>query len=46
VRSGYTQADVISFAEVLTGWTLRPPVSDPDIGGEFVFIPRAHEPGA
>jgi uncharacterized protein (DUF1800 family) len=46
VRTGYTQADVISFAKVLTGWTLRPPVSDPDIGGQFVFIPRAHEPGA
>jgi uncharacterized protein (DUF1800 family) len=46
VRSGYTQADVLGFAEALTGWTLRPPVSDPDIGGEFVFISRAHEPGA
>ncbi len=45
VRTGYTQADVISFAKVLTGWTLRPPVADPDIGGQFVFIPRAHEPG-
>jgi uncharacterized protein (DUF1800 family) len=46
VRTGYTQADVISFAKVLTGWTLRSPVTDPDIGGRFVFIPRAHEPGA
>lgn len=46
VRTGYTQADVINFAKTLTGWTLRPPVSDPDIGGEFVFIPRTHEPGA
>jgi uncharacterized protein (DUF1800 family) len=45
VRTGYTQADVIGFAKVLTGWTLRPPVTDPDIGGRFVFIPRAHEPG-
>ncbi len=45
VRSGYTQADVISFAKVLTGWTLRSPVTDPDIGGQFVFVPRAHEPG-
>src|SRR5271166_419217 len=41
-----TQADVINFAKALTGWTLRQPVTDPDIGGEFVFIPRAHEPGA
>ena len=46
VRTGYTQADVINFAKALTGWTLRQPVTDPDIGGEFVFIPRAHEPGA
>jgi uncharacterized protein (DUF1800 family) len=46
VRTGYTQADVISFAKALTGWTLRNPVSDPDIGGRFVYIPRAHEPGA
>lgn len=46
VRTGYTQADVIGFAKVLTGWTLRPPVSDPDIGGRFVFVPRTHEPGA
>jgi uncharacterized protein (DUF1800 family) len=45
VRTGYTQADVINFAKALTGWTLRPAVFDPDIGGEFVFIPRAHEPG-
>jgi uncharacterized protein (DUF1800 family) len=46
VRTGYAQADVISFAKALTGWTLRPVVFDPDIGGGFVFIPRAHEPGA
>jgi uncharacterized protein (DUF1800 family) len=46
VRTGYTQDDVIGFAKVLTGWTLRPVVTDPDIGGRFVFIPRAHEPGA
>jgi uncharacterized protein (DUF1800 family) len=45
VRTGYTQADVTNFAKVLTGWTLRPPATDPDIGGQFVFIPRTHEPG-
>jgi uncharacterized protein (DUF1800 family) len=45
VRTGYTQADVISFAKALTGWTLRPPVTDPDIGGRFVFISRTHELG-
>jgi uncharacterized protein (DUF1800 family) len=46
VRTVYTQTDVTNFAKVLTGWTIRPPVSDPDHGGEFVFLRRAHEPGA
>jgi uncharacterized protein (DUF1800 family) len=46
VRSGYTQADVIGFANVLTGWTLVPATGDPDHGGEFSFNPRLHEPGA
>ncbi|HKS89067.1 MAG TPA: DUF1800 domain-containing protein [Stellaceae bacterium] len=46
VRTGYTQDDVIAFAKAMTGWSLRPPVSDPDIGGRFVFNPRMHEPGA
>ncbi|MBR0774173.1 DUF1800 domain-containing protein [Bradyrhizobium diazoefficiens] len=45
VRTGYTQDDVISFANVLTGWTLVPPGADPQHGGEFVFNPRLHEPG-
>ncbi|MDB5519900.1 MAG: hypothetical protein JWQ17_6658 [Tardiphaga sp.] len=46
VRSGYTQDDVISFANVLTGWTLVPPGDNPEHGGEFIFNPRLHEPGA
>jgi uncharacterized protein (DUF1800 family) len=46
VRSGYTQDDVISFAKVLTGWTLVPPADNPEHGGEFTFNPRLHEPGA
>jgi uncharacterized protein (DUF1800 family) len=46
VRSGYSQDDVISFAKILTGWTWIPPVDNPDHGGEFVFNPRLHEPGA
>jgi uncharacterized protein (DUF1800 family) len=46
VRSGYTQDDVISFANVLTGWTLVPPADNPEHGGEFSFNPRLHEPGA
>jgi uncharacterized protein (DUF1800 family) len=45
VRSGYTQDDVISFANVLTGWTLVPAGGDPEHGGEFSFNPRLHEPG-
>jgi len=44
VRTGYSQADVTNFAKVLTGWTIRETVSDPDHGGEFVFLRRAHEP--
>jgi uncharacterized protein (DUF1800 family) len=46
VRSGYTQDDVISFANVLTGWTWVPAGDDPEHGGEFTFNPRLHEPGA
>ena len=46
VRSGYTQEDVIAFANVLTGWTLIPPGDNPEHGGEFSFNPRLHEPGA
>ena len=46
VRSGYTQDDVIAFANILTGWTLVPPGDNPEHGGEFTFNPRLHEPGA
>jgi uncharacterized protein (DUF1800 family) len=45
VRTVYTQDDVTNFAKVLTGWTIRQTVSDPDHGGEFIYIKRAHEPG-
>jgi uncharacterized protein (DUF1800 family) len=45
VRTGYTQTDVISFANVLTGWTIIPPRDNPEHGAEFVFNPRLHEPG-
>jgi uncharacterized protein (DUF1800 family) len=44
VRSGYTQADVTSFAKVLTGWAWIPP-AEPDHGGEFAFVKRLHQPG-
>jgi uncharacterized protein (DUF1800 family) len=39
--AGYTQADVTSFAAILTGWSVD--LKDPDPG--FVFRPDAHEPG-
>ena len=46
VRTVYTQEDVTNFAKVLTGWTIIPTVNNPDHGGEFVFIKRAHDPGS
>ena len=45
VRTVYTQADVTSFAKILTGWTILPTQTNPEHGGEFVFLKRAHEPG-
>jgi len=45
VRTGYTQDDVTSFANVLTGWTLLPAGDNPEHGGEFIFNRRLHEPG-
>jgi uncharacterized protein (DUF1800 family) len=44
VRGGYAQADVSSFANVLTGWTWVDPNADPEHGGEFLFNKRLHEP--
>jgi uncharacterized protein (DUF1800 family) len=44
VRTGYTQADVTSFANVLTGWTYIG-MGVPNHGGEFIFVERLHEPG-
>jgi uncharacterized protein (DUF1800 family) len=46
VRTVYTQQDVTSFANVITGWTVVPLRQDPAHGGEFLFNPRTHEPGA
>jgi uncharacterized protein (DUF1800 family) len=45
VDAGYTQADVTSFAKVLTGWTFGRGENQPGIYGRFVFRPQAHEPG-
>jgi uncharacterized protein (DUF1800 family) len=45
VRTVYSQADVTTFAKVITGWTMLPTIDNPDHGGEFVFNGRLHEPG-
>ncbi|HYL03176.1 MAG TPA: DUF1800 domain-containing protein [Steroidobacteraceae bacterium] len=48
VGGGYTQADVTSFAQVLTGWSIGGG-NGPFAGGEpgrFRFRPELHEPGA
>jgi uncharacterized protein (DUF1800 family) len=45
VRTGYSQEDVIRFANVLTGWTTIPLIGNPDHGAEFIFNRRMHEPG-
>jgi uncharacterized protein (DUF1800 family) len=42
VNGGYTQKDVIEVARCFSGWT----ISRPQLGGEFTFNPRMHEPGA
>lgn len=44
VRTGYSQDDVTRFAKVITGWSIVPPKQER--GGEFMFNPRLHEPGA
>jgi uncharacterized protein (DUF1800 family) len=48
VGGGYTQRDVTTFAEVITGWSIggeggRFADGEP---GRFVFRPELHEPGA
>jgi uncharacterized protein (DUF1800 family) len=48
VGSGYTQSDVTTFAEVITGWSIsgdggRFAEAEP---GRFVFRAELHEPGA
>ncbi len=48
VGGGYTQTDVTTFAEVITGWSIgdirgRFPGGEP---GKFLFRPEVHEPGA
>lgn len=45
VGAGYTQADVTSFARVLTGWTFGQGEKQPAVYGRFLFRKQAHEPG-
>jgi uncharacterized protein (DUF1800 family) len=45
VDGGYTQADVTSFAKILTGWTIAGPQGGLGPAGTFIFFPNAHEPG-
>ncbi|WP_244730624.1 DUF1800 domain-containing protein [Mesorhizobium sp. 113-3-3] len=45
VGSGYTQADVTSFARILTGWTMAGREGRLGEPGTSVFNPNAHEPG-
>ena len=42
VNGGYTQADVIQVARILTGWT----VDQPARGGPFQYNENRHEPGS
>lgn len=46
VAGGYDQADVTSFARVLTGWTVGGRAAKPGTVGAFVFHAGAHEPGS
>jgi uncharacterized protein (DUF1800 family) len=46
VRTVYSQADVTSFAKVITGWTIVPLRQEAARAGEFEFNARMHEPGA
>lgn len=45
VDGGYTQADVTSFARILTGWSVGNVQQDGPNAGRFVFAPNRHEPG-
>jgi len=47
VGGGYTQADVTSFAQVITGWSIGGEAGRLPRGeaGQFMFRPELHEPG-
>jgi uncharacterized protein (DUF1800 family) len=46
VGSGYSQADVTSFANVITGWTIARANARLGAPGTFAFNANTHEPGA
>jgi uncharacterized protein (DUF1800 family) len=48
VDGGYTQKDVTTFAEVITGWSIGGDIGRLKRGepGKFMFRPEVHEPGA
>lgn len=43
LNGGYTQTDIISFAKILTGWTIYVGYVPPT--GQYFFDPTRHEPG-
>lgn len=45
VDGGYIQADVTSFARIITGWTVVGPAARLGTPGTFTFNANAHEPG-
>ncbi len=45
VGAGYSQADVIALANVLTGWSFGRSLDRPQNLGRFVFRKAAHQPG-
>ncbi|MBN8977595.1 MAG: DUF1800 family protein [Rhizobiales bacterium] len=46
VGGGYTQADVVALAKILTGWTYAGRQARLGAPGSFIFNVNAHEPGA
>ncbi|MBI1179851.1 MAG: DUF1800 family protein [Alphaproteobacteria bacterium] len=46
VDAGYTQRDVTTFAQALTGWTINPGRRKPTGVGEFWYVGAVHEPGS
>ncbi|WP_137135435.1 DUF1800 family protein [Rhizobium sp. FKY42] len=45
VGTGYSQADVTSFAKIITGWAVYRDEKKPGPQGAFTFNAKAHEPG-